>query len=105
MRGKLGSTASLFAGAVADLAGLAATSAALVHDTGVLGISADVLEGGSVTVVLVDADNLATVASSNTLDVDVALALGLALMVELVEKLGWFSCLRREGVLTLPQDR
>lgn len=66
-------------GAGADLLGLTAAGAAVVEDTGVLGIRADVLEGGGVAELGVDADNITAVAGGHALHVDVALALGLAL--------------------------
>ena len=66
-------------GAVADLLGLAATRTAVVEDAGVAGVGADVLERRGVAVVAVDARDLAAVARRRALDVDVPLALGLAL--------------------------
>lgn len=66
-------------GAGADLLGLAAAGAAVVEDTGVLGVRADVLEGGGVAELGVDADDVTAVAGGDALHVDVALALGLAL--------------------------
>lgn len=61
-----------------NLAGLTTARTALVHDTLVLGAGADVLERRGVSVVLVDAHNLAAVLGRQALDVDVPLALGLA---------------------------
>lgn len=42
-------------------------------------VSADILQRGSITVVTVDADNLAPIAGSNAFDVDIALALAAAI--------------------------
>ena len=65
--------------AVSDLLGLAATRAAVVEDAGVAGVGADVLQGCRVAVVAVDARDLAAVSCRRALDVNVPLALGLAL--------------------------
>lgn len=65
--------------AIPGLDGLAAVGAARVHLARVLSVGADVLEGGGVAVVGVDADDLAAVARGRALDVDVALTLGGAL--------------------------
>lgn len=92
------------AGAGTDLLGLTATGTAVVEDTGVLGVRADVLEGGSVAELGVDADNITAVAGGHALHVDVALALGLALFGRthlLARKKPSLS----EWGLTLPHER
>ncbi|KAJ8104452.1 hypothetical protein OPT61_g10749 [Boeremia exigua] len=68
-----------------SLCGLAATSAAVVHLALGLRIGADVLEGSSVLVVSVDAGELTAVLSSDTLNVNVALALGRAVSAGAVQ--------------------
>ena len=65
--------------AVADLLGLAAACASVVEHAGVAGVGADVLRGCRVAVVAVDARDLAAVSCRRALDVNVPLALGLAL--------------------------
>ena len=65
----------LLARAGAGLGWLAATGAPSVHLTFDLGVGADVLQGGSVAVVGVDASKFTTVDGSDAFDVDIALAL------------------------------
>ena len=64
--------------AVTDLLRLAAASTALIHNTGVRSIGADVLKRSRVPIVGVDARDLSSVSGGDALDVDVPLALGLA---------------------------
>ena len=61
-----------------DLLGLTIASATVVEDAGAGSVGADIDQGSGVTVVVVDADNLTTIAGSCSLDVDVTLALGVA---------------------------
>lgn len=70
----------ILSGAGTCLDGLAAAGTSGVHLARGLGVGADVLEGGSVAVVGVDANNFASVAGGSALDVDVALALTAALI-------------------------
>ena len=80
---------------------LAATSAASVHLALGLRVGANVLEGSSVTVVAVDTGQLASFDGSDTLNVDVTLALGRALFIWSVTPLTTFLMF---GTLTFPQD-
>lgn len=63
------------------LGGLATPSAAVVHLAFDLCIGTDILESSGIPVVAVDASKLATIDSSNTLDVNIALALFGALVM------------------------
>lgn len=83
------------------LGGLAATSAASVHLALGLGVGAGVLDGGSIAVVGVDANEEAAVLGSNTLHIHVTLALRLALL----NGVSWDLIGEGEETLTLPQDR
>ena len=67
-------------GANTDLVGFASACATVVQDARVVAISADILESGGVAEVGVDPDDLTTVASSDALHVDIALALAAALL-------------------------
>lgn len=63
-----------------SLLGLAATSAASVHLAFGLRVGANVLEGSSVAEIAVDTGQFASLGGCDTLNVDVTLALGRALL-------------------------
>lgn len=68
--------------AVSSLAGLAAASAAIIQDTRMVSVGADIFKSRSVTIIEVDANNLAPIVGCSTLNVDISLALRLALSGE-----------------------